>query len=105
MSGKFCGASLFHGFPAFQRPTEAREKERQLRNFEIPGYRNRQKNLGFSPLAPYASTARQYAAARPIADGVGSRRFPAQFTDGDRNRAITGRRPTPAALSRSNDNY
>ena len=39
MTGEFCGASLFRGFPAFQRPTEAREKERHLRNFEIPGYR------------------------------------------------------------------
>ena len=53
----------------------------------------------------YASTACWHAAAGPIADGVGGTRFPAQFVDGDRNRAVSGRRPTPAALSRSNDNY
>ena len=39
MTGEFCGASLFRGFPASQRPTEARGKERHLRNIEIPGYR------------------------------------------------------------------
>ena len=51
MTGEFCGASLFRGFPAFQRPTEAREKERHLRNFEIPGYR-RGHNIPEASLEP-----------------------------------------------------
>ena len=51
MAGEFCGASLFRGFPAFQRPTEAREKERHLRNFEIPGYR-RGHNIPEASLEP-----------------------------------------------------
>ena len=51
MTGEFCGASLFHGFPAFQRPTEAREKERHLRNIEIPGYR-RGHNIPEASLEP-----------------------------------------------------
>ena len=51
MTGEFCGASLFRGFPAFQRPTEAREKERHLRNIEIPGYR-RGHNIPEANLEP-----------------------------------------------------
>ena len=51
MTGEFCGTSLFRGFPAFQRPTEARGKERHLRKFEIPGYR-RGHNIPEASLEP-----------------------------------------------------